>query len=164
MARTPITVAGITKTGVDAPTPATADPVGGNSAANPDGQTMLLVANTGGADHTLALRITVTVDGQTVSPRTITIPAGQTRLLGGYPREWYGTTLLLDPETDDLRITALRVGESISVTTISPFTLDGLVVVANLDASGLTVDGNVLVVDTALTSSTLDGLVLVVTA
>lgn len=163
MARTPIPVTGITKAGVDAPTPVTGDPTGGHSVANPDGDTVLLVRNTGGAAHTLAVRITITVDGLPVNPRVVTVPAGQTLLLGYYPREWYGTTLLLDPETSDLRISALRLGESIGVPTTGPFTASGLTVIADLAATGLTVDGNILIVDTGLTSSTVDGSVLVVT-
>ncbi len=164
MARTPIPVIGSTKLGVDAPIRESADAANGNSVANSDGQTVLLLGNTGTVDRTLAIRVSATIDGLPISSRIITVPAGQQLLAGCYPYWWYGMTLQIDPEHADLRISALRAGESIPVSaTVGPFNLSGNAVVANLDYPGLTTAGNVLVVDTTLTSSTDGGAFLVVT-
>jgi hypothetical protein len=164
MARTPIAVTGVTKLGVAAPQNEAADPVNGNSVANSDGQTVLIAGNTGSVDRSLTIRVTATVDGQPVNSRTVTVPAGRRLLLGTYPYWWYGTTLQLDPETSDIRLCALRAGESIPVSPPpGPFSVSGVVVVANLDAAGLSASGSVLIVDTTVTASTIDGNVLVVT-
>lgn len=165
MARTPIPVAGISKTGVAAPTTKAGNAADGNSAGNPDGRTIVRVHNAGVVSRTLNIRITITVDGQPVTPRTVTVPAGQTRLAGPFDRVRYSTTLLLDPEHADLRLSAFRLGPTLlgAGSSGGPFTFSSPAVAADLDFDGLTVDGSTLVVDTVVTSSTLDGSVLVVT-
>lgn len=165
MPRTPIPVAGITKTGVDAPQAETADPVNGNTVANSDGQTQLIISNTGAITHTVAVRLTATVDGLPVNSRVITVPAGQKLLCGGYPYWWYGPALLLDPSHADLRISALRLGEGLPIAApTARFSLSGTIVaVADTSFGGLTVDGSALVVDTTATASTVDGDALVIT-
>jgi hypothetical protein len=82
-----------------------------------------------------------------------------------FPPGWYSTTLLLDPDSTDLRIAALRFGADIPAPagTAARFTLSAPVVLADLDFTGLALDGEVLEVDTVITGSTLDGQALVVT-
>lgn len=159
MARTPIAVTGISRSGATAPAAVAADTGDGNSVQNP-GDTVLILTNSGGSDHTAQISITATVDGQPVAPRTITIPAGATRYAGPYDPLRYGRTLLVTADSTDVQIAALRLGDYL---TTGPFTADGLTVIADLGYRGLTADGNVLLVDTVLTSSTIDGDVLVVT-
>lgn len=164
MARSTLPVTGIGHDGADPPTPTVMDPDNGLSVANPDGRTLLQVTNTGDTAHDLTIAITVTVDGQPVTPRTVTVPAGQTRLCGPYDQYRYGRTLLLDGDSDELTVAALRLGDSIFTPGgVAPFTFSSPAVVADLAAAGLTVAGQVLSVDTVLTSSTVDGGVLVVT-
>src|SRR4051812_7418802 len=50
-----------------------------------DGRTFLLVVSTDAGDQTIAAAIATLVDGQAVSPRSISVPAGATILAGPFP-------------------------------------------------------------------------------
>ncbi|MET0416055.1 MAG: hypothetical protein ABW022_08545 [Actinoplanes sp.] len=166
MARTRIPVTGIGRTGSGAPALTAVDTVNGSSVSNADGRTILIVTNAGGAPHTLTVRIPILVDGQSVIPRTYSIPAGATRYLGTFDNVRYSPTLQVDADSTDLQVGALRFGESLpGEASADPvaFAFSTPAVVADLGFDGLTTDGNVLVVDTVLTASTTDGDVLVVT-
>jgi len=115
MSRTPIAVAGITKQGTDLAEVA-GDPVAGNQVPN-GGDVVLVVrnANTGGVSRTLRIPITATVDGQGVAPRTYTIPAGETWLLGPFHPTYYSAILQLNPDHGDLRIAAMRPGQGVDL-------------------------------------------------
>lgn len=112
MPRTALPVAGITLAGVAAPAWNDGDPDDLNSVVN-DGRTVLIVRNDGVVARTLTVPLVVTVDGQTVTPRTYTVPAGATRYLGVFDTVRYGTTMLLNPESSDLQLVALRFGQSV---------------------------------------------------
>lgn len=164
MGRTQIAVTGTSTTGAAAPTGTAGDPDVGNSVANPDGRTVLVVANTGGDAQALAVQFEHVVDGQRITPRTYSIPAGTTRYIGPFPDGWYGTALRLDPESSDITIAAIRIGESIpaGATGLVPFWLVGSAVVADDTYPGITTAGAVLVVDPDLVPAAADGAALVV--
>jgi hypothetical protein len=112
MARTAITPATVvrTGTGVAAPAEATGDVANGNSVAN-DGKTVLLVrnSNSGSTARVLTVRVTATVDGQSATARTYSIAAAASRYIGPFPTTQYGTSLLLDPDNAELKISALQI-------------------------------------------------------
>lgn len=54
----------------------------------------------------LTVRIPGTVDGQAVTSRVYAIPALTTRRVGPFPTHDYGTLLLVDVESVDLKLTA----------------------------------------------------------
>lgn len=66
----------------------TAANAGGDSFAN-DGKTWLEVNNGGGASITVTIAVPYTVDGSAVTPPTVTIPAGQRRLIGKFDTTIY---------------------------------------------------------------------------
>lgn len=53
------------------------------------------VKNGDAAGITVTPVITQLVDGQSVTPKNISIPAGESRFIGPFPRAAYGTTLTL---------------------------------------------------------------------
>lgn len=166
MPRTPLPVTGVTTDGATPIYPEIADPVVGNSVAN-DGATVLIARNTGTSSRTLSIQFAITIDGQSVTPKPYAIPAGETRYIGAFPIGWYGSTMQLDPDSTDLQLAAVRLGQGLTVAApaspAAPFTADGNVVVAWADYPGVDVDGYALVVDSTATASTIDGNVLVVT-
>lgn len=163
MPRTQIPIAGTSKAGVDAPQKEAADPVNGNAIDNSGNQTILIIGNAGTVSRTVQIQVTATVDGLPVNPRNVSIASGAELVCGPYPVWWYGSTLLLDPEHADLRISAIRPGEGLAnPANVTPFRASGPVVVAETAFPGLTATGGFLDVDAAVTSSTVDGAVLVV--
>jgi hypothetical protein len=69
------------------------DGTNGNSFAN-DGRTLLRVKNAAGAPITVSVAFSGLVDGQTVPPRTYSIPATTgDRLLGPFPTDRFGTNV-----------------------------------------------------------------------
>ena len=164
MARRVLGITGTSKAGEAPIAPVAADLVDGNSVAN-NGETVIKAINTGGVSRTLSVPLTVTVDGQPVGPRTYSIAAGQTLIVGPFPTWWYGQTMHLNASSDEVYLSAMRIGEGLPgpVVPASAFALDYPALVANTDFSGLTVDGSVLMVDTATAGVSQDGNVLVVT-
>jgi hypothetical protein len=165
VARTFVPIDGVDRFGTEPSSPTAGSPADGNSVNN-NGETLLILTNTGTVDHTVALRIAITVDGLPVNPRLIPVPAGKSILAGPYPTGWYGTTLLLDPPSADIRIAALRMGAGLpppGTPAAGPFAAATPVVIADLSFAGVSTDGDVLVVDTSQTPATADGNALVVT-
>lgn len=109
MARTLITPAAVTRTGVSEPTEATGDVANGNYVPN-DGVTILRVRNSNGAStaRTLTMRVNTLVDGLAVTSRTVTVAAAGIKYIGPFPVATYGTQLLLDPDNAELKIIALQ--------------------------------------------------------
>jgi hypothetical protein len=78
------------------PTATTLDNVNGNFSAN-DGGTFLELNNTAGATRTVSVEVPGDVDADLpVSSRTFTLLAGQVGKTGVFPREVYGSQLLVD--------------------------------------------------------------------
>lgn len=92
-----LTVTGVTRAGVTA-APATAS--GGGDEFPNDGKTLVEVVNGGGAPITVSFDIKPTVDGGTVTDRTMTVAAGARRRAGPFPPATYN-----DPETGRAKVT-----------------------------------------------------------
>lgn len=82
MARTALTVQVIARTGLDpAYSSANAD---GHSVQN-TGRECVHVVNGGGGAITVTIQTPGTVDGLAVSDRTVSVPAGEDRIIGPFP-------------------------------------------------------------------------------
>ena len=112
MARAAINNADVvrTGTGVALPSETTGDPVN-NHFVNNDGNVILIARNSNGAStaRTVTVRLPGAVDGQTISPRTYSIPAGATRVIGPFPTGSYGTTMQVDVDNAELLLYTLRI-------------------------------------------------------
>ena len=62
--------------------------VGGDSFLN-DGDTVLYVKNDDSAEHTVTLEIQKSVDFGSLTNPTVTVPAGEERIIGPFNREWF---------------------------------------------------------------------------
>lgn len=94
MAPTPVAVTPVGhRAAAVKPSAVACDAVNGNSV--PNGGTVLLeLDNTGASAFTVVVTLVTTVDGQTVSPLSYSLAAGETRLVGGFPVAYYGSTLV----------------------------------------------------------------------
>lgn len=109
MPRVAIPVTQITRAGVAAPAETTGDPVNHHSVAN-NGRVILLARNSGATvDRTITLHLTPIHDGQTVTPRTVTIPQSESRYIGPFDTGDYGASLQVDVDNAELMLTALRI-------------------------------------------------------
>jgi hypothetical protein len=74
------------------------------------GRTKLLIRNSNGAAQarTVTIRLSRTVDGQTVASKTKAIAAGATEVFGPYPQDDYGTQLLIDVDNAELKLRAIE--------------------------------------------------------
>ncbi len=106
MPRVSVPVTQITRAGVAAPTEANGDPTNGHVISN-NGRTILLVRNSGTTDRTVTLRLPGLTDGQSITPRTVTVPASATRYIGPFPTDAYGTQLQVDVDNAELKLGAL---------------------------------------------------------
>jgi hypothetical protein len=90
-------------------TPATAD---GHAFVN-DGEVALHVINGGASPVTVTIETPLTIDGLAVSDRTITIPAGEERFVGGLSPRTYnqadGTVFVNAAPQTSVTYAALRV-------------------------------------------------------
>lgn len=110
MARTNVPVTEITRAGVAPANPITGDPTNNHAVAN-DGHVVLLIANTGATvARTATVRVTRTVDGQTPASRTYSIAQSTSRYIGPWPTGDYGTTLQVDVDNAELKLSAYRIG------------------------------------------------------
>jgi hypothetical protein len=110
MARTALTVTNIVRSVSTAvPAETTADVVNGNTYANDD-HAFVTVRN---AHATVAKTLTVsfpnTVDGQSISPKVYSIPATLTHDVGPFPVQYYGTSVLINGESTDIKLTVRRL-------------------------------------------------------
>lgn len=110
MARASITTVRLTRTAftVD-PTPTTLDSVNGNYAVN-DGATFLQLTNGAVVSRDVTVLVPEDVDADLpVTPRTYTLSAGQTGKTGIFPRETYGSQLLVDVSGASVTVIAFSV-------------------------------------------------------
>lgn len=93
MGRIDIPVTALDRDGVTPPAQVDSDATNNHSFANPASRTWLEIISTDGSDQTIDLELhpvgATDVDGATVNPRTVTIPAGATILLGPFPKSYY---------------------------------------------------------------------------
>lgn len=110
MARTPIAVTDAGKAGNTVPTEVAADATNGNSIVN-DGRTIVLAHNTNAASTARTVTITIVgaIDGFAPAPRTVSIPAGATKVLGPYDVTSYSSTLQISGDNAELKFLAIRI-------------------------------------------------------
>lgn len=110
MSRVNIPVTNIVRTASTVvPAEVTGDPTNNHSYVNGD-NVFLTVRN---AHATLPKNLTVlipaTIDGQGVTSRVYPIPALATHDVGEFPVQFYGSTVLVNVESNDLKLIARRV-------------------------------------------------------
>jgi hypothetical protein len=110
MARTLIPVVDTSKAGTTMPAEVAADVANGNYVPN-DGKTLVLARNANGASTARTVTITLvgTIDGFAPAARTISIPAGASKILGPYEVVNYGSQLQLSGDNAELKFTPIRV-------------------------------------------------------
>ncbi|WP_340376591.1 hypothetical protein U5640_16735 [Streptomyces sp. SS7] len=97
------------RSGVLLPNPTTGDPTNNHTVGN-NGRVVLLVQNSGGTvARTATFHLARTVDGFSVTPRTVSVAAGATKACGPFNPNDYGDDLLVDVDHAELKITAIRV-------------------------------------------------------
>lgn len=107
MAATAVTVYNIDhKTAMVKPTPVACDNVNGNSATNGGTLILELTSSSGG---TVTVSFPNTVDGQSVTPITYTLTGAQTRVAGGYPVAYYGSTVTFTASASSITVIAYQV-------------------------------------------------------
>lgn len=76
----------VTRAGIN--TAGAAASVGGDEFVN-TGTELLFVSNGGGAPINVTVVTQATVDGMAVPDKVVAIPAGESRLIGPFPKQWY---------------------------------------------------------------------------
>ncbi len=107
MARGQISSAVSARTGTKLLDEVNGDPVNNHYVVN-TGKTKLLIRNSGATPRTVTIRLFRTVDGQSVTSKTKAIPAGETHVFGPYPKNDYGTQLLIDVDNAELKLRAVE--------------------------------------------------------
>lgn len=110
MPRIDVPVTNITRAGVADATEVNGDAVNFHSIAN-DGKVWFEVRNADASNpHTATVKFTTTVDGQAVTSRAYSIAATLKRRIGPWPPEQYGSTLEVDVDSSQLKLTAYHLG------------------------------------------------------
>lgn len=107
--RTPLTVTTVSRTALTAfPAPSVAGDVTNGNVIPNDGATMLAVLNAdGGATHGMTIQVERGVDGLTAGPRPYTLPiSASPQLTGPFPLRDYGTQLLVNVDSTQLKVAA----------------------------------------------------------
>jgi len=107
--RTPLAVASVSRL-VQTPFPAPSvagDVTNGNVSPN-DGATFLAVLSGDTNPHGLTVTVVNGVDGLTAGPRSYTVPgsASGTQLVGPFPLQFYGSQLLWNVDSAQLKVAA----------------------------------------------------------
>lgn len=109
MARTAVPITQITRAGIAPPAETNGDAVNNHVISN-NGRVVLLVRNAGTTvARTLTLRVRGAIDGQAVTPRTVSIPTEASRYVGPFPVDQYGPKLEVDVDNAELKLTALTI-------------------------------------------------------
>ncbi|MEV4738641.1 hypothetical protein [Streptomyces sp. NPDC049555] len=106
MPRVDVPVTSITRTGTAPAAEVNGDATNGHSLTN-NGATWIAVRNSGTTvARVVSAEYANTVDGQTVPSKTWSIPTSSTRYIGPFPVRLFGTTLLLDVDHTELKLSA----------------------------------------------------------
>lgn len=109
MPRVSVPVTQITRAGVAAPAEVNGDPVNNHTVPN-NGKMLLLVRNSGSTvARTVTLRLPGLTDGQSVTPRTVSVPLSTSRYIGPFPTGDYGSALQVDVDNAELKLIALAI-------------------------------------------------------
>ncbi|MEW2578357.1 hypothetical protein [Streptomyces syringium] len=106
MPRVNVPVTSITRTGVAPATEVNGDATNNHSIEN-NGAVWVMVRNSGSTVARVVSAVYAnTVDGQTVPAKTWSIPTSSTRYIGPFPIKYFGTTLLIDVDNAELKLSA----------------------------------------------------------
>ncbi len=108
MPRVNVPVTDITRAGITPATEVNGDATNQHSFAN-DGATWLEVRNGGASPRTLTLVIGTTVDGNAVTNPTVALAASALKKVGPFPVGIYGTTMSVNVDHADIKLTAYRL-------------------------------------------------------
>ncbi|MEU3683760.1 hypothetical protein AB0E99_22870 [Streptomyces sp. NPDC030592] len=109
MARTAVPLTAVTRTGVAPPAETNGDAVNNHVISN-NGRVILLVRNAGTTvARTLTLHVRGLIDGQTVTPRTVSIATEASVYVGPFPTDAYGAQLEVDVDNAELKLIALAI-------------------------------------------------------
>lgn len=90
MSRVSIPVTTVSRSGATPPAQVDADQANGNQLDANDGRTIIEIVSSDAGAQTVAFELPSSlVDGQAVTPKTVTVPAGATRLVGPFPKGLY---------------------------------------------------------------------------
>lgn len=110
MAATALTVQEITRSGLDpAYTAANGD---GHTISNDGSRTFVHVQNGGGSPITVTLTTTITVgdDDLAVADPTVSVPAGEDRMIGPFPQSEYSSSLTVTfSDVTSVTVAALKI-------------------------------------------------------
>jgi hypothetical protein len=105
MPRVIVPVTQFSKAGIAPAAEVTGDPTNLHYLFN-DSQTVILVRNNGASTRTFTAQFAVTFDGQSVTGKPYSIPATSSRYIGPFETGTYGTTMNVDVDHADLRLSA----------------------------------------------------------
>ncbi|MFI6032965.1 hypothetical protein ACIBBD_02045 [Streptomyces sp. NPDC051315] len=112
MPRVNVPVTLITRSGVAPATEVNGDATNNHSVTN-DGLVWLEVRNSGSTvARTVSANFANTIDGQTTTAKTWSIPTSSTRRIGPFPVRYYGTTLQIDVDNAELKLTAYKLANT----------------------------------------------------
>lgn len=112
MPRVDIPVTQITRSGVAPATEVNGDATNNHSFAN-DGTVWLEVRNSGSTvARTVSARFANTVDGQTTTARTWSVPTSASRRIGPFPVRYYGDTVQIDVDNAELKLAAYSLANT----------------------------------------------------
>lgn len=107
--RTPLSVVSVSRLTLTAfPTPTVAGDVTNGNVSPNDGATMFAVVSGDASPHGLTVTVASGVDGLTAGPRPYTVPgsASGIQLLGPFPLQFYGSQLLWNVDSAQLKVAA----------------------------------------------------------
>jgi hypothetical protein len=107
--RTLTTVTTVSRTALTAfPTPTVAGDVTNGNVTPNDGATLLAVVSGDASTHQLTVQVEKGVDGLTAGPRPFTVPvaASGVQITGPFPVQYYGTQLLWNADSAQVKVAA----------------------------------------------------------
>lgn len=109
MPATAVTVTNLDhKTAVVKPAPEACDEVNGNRAIN-GGTLILELTSAAGGTVTVSFPASVSVDGQVPASIVYTFTGAETRLVGGFPVQYYGSEVTFTASVDTITVIAYQV-------------------------------------------------------
>lgn len=96
------------KTAIVKPTPVACDNVNGNRAIN-GGTLILELTSSAGGTVTVSFPASVAVDGQAPAAVVYTLTGTQTKLVGGFPVQYYGSEVVFTASVNTITVIAYQV-------------------------------------------------------
>lgn len=110
--RTPLAVASVSRLALTPlPDPTVAGDVTNGNVSPNDGATFLVVLSGDTNPHGITVTVVSGVDGLTAGPRPYTIPgsASGKQMFGPFPLQWYGSQLLYNVDSAQLKVSLYSV-------------------------------------------------------